>query len=114
MLILQTRHRWMVISGVLVLIAATVDTDAHTLGEFALEFGIGATLAAALIIFCWFFGQRNYLAYALVLWLGMLASPAAQLMGTARQWHAWAIVVVMVVSVLWAIWPAFTRRRDGV
>jgi membrane protease YdiL (CAAX protease family) len=113
MLIYQTRRRWMVIAGALVAIAATVTTDVRTPGEFALEFGHGATVAAALVIFCWFFGRRNYLAYALVVWLGTLAGPAGQLMGTARQWHAWAIVAVMVVSVLWAVWPAFADNEGG-
>jgi hypothetical protein len=48
----------------------------------------------------------------LVLWLATLAGSVAQLMGTARQWHAGAIVSVMVVSVLWAVWPAFASDKE--
>jgi hypothetical protein len=43
--------------------------DVRTPGEFLLHYVISLTTAAAGIAFCWFFARRNYLAYALVLWL---------------------------------------------
>jgi hypothetical protein len=112
MMIFQVRRRWMTVPAVMLALVALVSGDVHTAGEFALEYGMALSMAAAAIAFCWFFGRKNYLAYALVLWLGSLVGPLAELMGTARRVNAWAIIVVMAVSLIWAAAPAL-RRREG-
>jgi membrane protease YdiL (CAAX protease family) len=114
MLIVQVNQRWAVVIGVMLALIATVSTDAHTIGEFALEYGMAVSMAATVLLFCWFFGRRNYLAYALVLWLASLASPLAELMATgngAMQAQGWIIVLVAVISVVWAAGPAVWRRK---
>jgi hypothetical protein len=109
MLILQAHRRAILVPGALIAVSALVDSRAHNLGEFALEYGLGLSLAAAAIIFCWYFARRNYLAYALVFWLVSLAGPFAELRDTSRSLHAWIIVVVIVLSLLWSIAPALSR-----
>jgi membrane protease YdiL (CAAX protease family) len=115
MLIYQAKQRWMVVAGAMVALVALVSGNAHTAGEFALEYGLAVSMAAAAIAFCWFFGRRNYLAYALVLWLASLATPMAELMATGNasmQAQAWAIVLVMVVSLVWAAGPAIAAMHS--
>jgi MFS family permease len=109
MMVYQTKRLWLLLLGVLIGLGALVSTDARTLSEFSLEYGMAVSVAAAVVVFCWFFGRRNYLAYALILWLAALQGPLSDLMGTGNpslQAQAWAIVVVMVLSVLWAVGPA--------
>ncbi len=109
MMILQAHHRWYVIPCAIAAIVGLVSNQTHTAGELALEYGLALSLAAAAIAFCWFFARRNYLAYALVLWLASLAGSVADLIGTSRAAHAWTLVLVMGVSVVWACAPAMQR-----
>jgi membrane protease YdiL (CAAX protease family) len=111
MMVYQARRRWMLVSGTLVLLTAMVSNDVRTAPEFALEFGEAALTAAASVAFCWFFSRRNYLAYALLLWLSGLAVPMMELIGTYRQAQGWAIVAVMALSVVWVVWPVFHRPQ---
>jgi membrane protease YdiL (CAAX protease family) len=114
MLIFQVKKRWMIVAGVMVALIAVISTDVRTAGEFALEYGLAVSMAAAGVAFCWFFARRNYLAYALVLWLASLASPVAELMATKNgpmQAQGWTIVLVMAVSVVWAAGPAMWKRK---
>jgi membrane protease YdiL (CAAX protease family) len=113
MLIFQTPRRSLLIPGALIALLGMVDTSAHTLGEFALEYGLALSLAAAGVVFCWFFARRNYLAYALVLWLAALAGPVGELVGTSRAAQGWLIVAVMVVSVVWAVGPGWRLQKEN-
>jgi hypothetical protein len=111
MMILQAHRRWYVIPCAIVAIVGLVSNQTHTVGELALEYGLALSLAAAAVAFCWFFARRNYLAYALVLWLASLAGSVADLIGTSRAAHAWMLVLVMGVSVVWACAPAMQRDQ---
>jgi len=106
MLILQAHRRSLLIPGALIAGLALVDSRVHTFGELAFEYGVGLMLVAAAVAFCWYFARKNYLAYALVFWLAALAGPVDELVGTSRSAHAWVIVVVMVVSLIWSVAPA--------
>jgi membrane protease YdiL (CAAX protease family) len=109
MLILQAHRRSLLIPGALIAVLALVDSRVHTFGELAFEYGVALMLVAAAVAFCWYFARKNYLAYALVFWLAALAGPIGELVGTSRSAHAWGIVVVMVVSLIWCAAPAFSR-----
>jgi membrane protease YdiL (CAAX protease family) len=114
MIVFQMRRQRVVVACTLIGLLAMVSNNVHTASEFALEYGIAVTAAAAAVAFCWFFGRRNYVAYTLVVWLGALAGPMAELMAThngSMQAHAWLIVLVMVVSLVWVAAPALQGRE---
>jgi membrane protein implicated in regulation of membrane protease activity len=70
-------------------------------------------MAAAGIAFCWFFARRNYLSYALVIWLVALRTPMMQLLGTgnpALQMQGYLIAAIMAATLIWAFAPALLRR----
>ena len=102
--------RW---TAALVALCATLPSEVRTPGEFLLHYAISLVWAAAGIAFCRFLGRRNYLAYALVLWLMTLRSPMMQLLGTgnaALQLQGWLIAGIMAASVMWAVAPALLGR----
>jgi len=73
---------------------------------------IAVACAAA---FCIWFGRRNWLAYALVLWLLALRAPLLELLGNGNpslDAQGWAILAVMAASILWVAAPAFGRARN--
>ena len=97
----------------LLALCATVSSEVRTPGEFLLNYVISLAIAAAGIAFCWFFARRNYLAYALLLWLAALRAPMMQLLGTANpalQVQAYLIAGILAASVAWVVAPALFRR----
>ena len=99
----------------LLALCATLPSEVRTPGEFLLQYTISLAMAAAGIAFCWFFARRNYLAYALVLWLMALRTPMMQLLDTgnpALQLQGWLIAAIMAASVVWAVAPAWLGRRS--
>jgi hypothetical protein len=73
-------------------------------------------MAAAAIAFCRYFGRRNYLAYALMIWLMALRPPMTQLFGTgnsALEMQGWLLAGVVAASVIWAVAPAISRRAKA-
>ena len=104
----QLTKPWMRFAAVLLALCATVPSEVRTPGEFLLQYAIALAMAAAGIAFCWFFARRNYLAYALVLWLMALRTPMLQLLGTgnaALMMQGWLIAAIMAASVIWAFAP---------
>ena len=102
--------RW---AAALFALAATLPSEVRAPGEFLLHYTISLVTAAAGIAFCRFFARRNYLAYALVLWLMTLRTPMMQLLNTgnaALQAQGWLIAGIMAASVAWAVAPALLRR----
>jgi hypothetical protein len=100
-------------AAVLLALCATLPSEVRTPGEFLLHYTISLATAAAGIAFCWFFARRNYLAYALVLWLMSLRTPMMQLLDTgngALQLQGWLIAGIMAASVAWAVAPALRWR----
>ena len=60
------------------------------------------------------FARHNWLAYGVVLWVAALRSPLSQLFGNGNaslEAQGWIVAVVLGVSFLWAIAPAFWRPR---
>jgi len=103
-------------AAALLALCATLPSEVRTPGEFLLHYTISLATAAAGIAFCWFFARRNYLAYALVLWMMTLRTPMMQLLGTgnaALQVQGWVIAGMMAASVAWAVAPAFGHGSGG-
>jgi hypothetical protein len=110
----NTRKTWMRIVGTLVALCAILPGDIRTPGEFALQYAIALAIAACSFAFFHFFGRRNYLAYALVLWLLALYEPMMHLLGNGNAYHemhGWIVAAIMAASVLWAVGPALTNRQ---
>ena len=109
----QLTKPWIRYGVVLLALCATLPSEVRTPGEWILHYTISLATAAAGIAFCWFFARRNYLAYALVLWLMALRTPMMQLLDTgngALQMQGWLIAGIMAASVAWAVAPAWFGR----
>jgi hypothetical protein len=103
-------------AAVLLALCATLPSEVRTPGEFLLHYTISLATATAGIAFCWFFARRNYLAYALLLWLMALRTPMMQLLDTgnpALQMQGWLIAAIIAASVAWAVAPAWLGRGRG-
>jgi hypothetical protein len=112
----QIRHRWMLVAGALGGLCVLLPMGMRTPAEFALAYGLAASVGAAAVAFCWFFARRNYLAYALVLWLMALRGPLGELLGNGNpslDIQARILVVVMALSVGWVLAPALNRAPDS-
>ena len=112
----QLTRPWMRYAAALLALCATLPSEVRTPGEFLLHYTISLAMAAAGIAFCWFFARRNYLAYALVLWLMALRTPMMQLLGTgngALEMQAWLIAAIMAATLVWAVAPALLGRGRG-
>jgi hypothetical protein len=99
----------------LLALCATLPSEVRTPGEFLLHYTISLAMAAAGIAFCWFFARRNYLAYALVLWLMALRTPMMQLVGTgnrALEMQGWLIGAIMAATLVWVVAPAVLGRAN--
>src|ERR1019366_787154 len=99
----------------LLALCATLPSEVRTPGEFLLHYGISLAMAGAGIAFCWFFARRNYLAYALVIWLMALRTPMMQLFGSgnrALEMQAWTIGAIMAATLVWVVAPAVLRRAN--
>jgi hypothetical protein len=97
---------WVRCAALLLALCATLPSEIRTPGEWLLHYAISLATAAAGIAFCWFFARRNYLAYALVIWLMALRTPMMQLLGThnaALQTQAWLIAAIMAATLIWAL-----------
>jgi membrane protease YdiL (CAAX protease family) len=108
----QVTKPWMRIAGVLVALCALLPGEIRTPGEFALQYAIVLAMAAAAYAFCRIFARRNYLAYALVLWLAALRGPMAQLLGNGNaglEMQGWIVAAIMGASVLWAVAPSLGK-----
>jgi hypothetical protein len=104
---------WMLrCAAALLALCATIPGEVRTPGEFLLNYVISLALATGGIAFCWFFARRNYLAYALVLWLVALRTPMLQLLDTANsslQTQGYVLAAIMLATLIWALAPAFLR-----
>ncbi len=109
----QLTRPWMRYAAALLALCATVPSEVRTPGEFILQYTISLAMAAAGVAFCWFFARRNYLAYALVIWLVALRTPMLQLLGTgnpALLMQGYLIGAIMAATLIWAFAPALLRR----
>ncbi|MCX6629736.1 MAG: CPBP family intramembrane metalloprotease [Candidatus Solibacter sp.] len=112
----QLTKPWMRYAAALLALCASLPNEIRTPGECLLHYTISLAMASAGIAFCWFFARRNYLAYALVLWLMALRTPMTQLLSSgngALQMQAWLIAGIMAATVVWAAGPALLKRADS-
>jgi hypothetical protein len=109
----QLNRNWIRFAAALLALCATIPGEVRTPGEFFLHYTISLAMAAAGVAFCWFFARRNYLAYALVLWLVALRTPMMQLLGSgnsALQVQGYLVAAIIAATLIWALAPAFLRR----
>jgi len=102
-------RRWMQAPLVLLVLLAAAPQQVRTPGELALEYGVLLAGCAAALAFFFWFGRRNYLAYALVFWLVSLRGPLAELFGNdlpGAHAQGWIVAAVMALSVIWVVLPA--------
>jgi hypothetical protein len=113
LLVYQTRKRWLLALIGLAALFVGLPGEVRTPGEFLLQYGEAAVAGGCAVLFCLWIARRNYLAYALVLWMMALRTPMMQLFGNGNpglQMQGWALAGVLAVSILWAVAPAFGRR----
>jgi hypothetical protein len=109
----QLMKPWMHVAVALLGLFATLPAAARTPGEFLLHYTISLIWVAAGIAFCRYFARRNYLAYALIIWLVALRAPMMELLGTgnaALQAQGWMIGGIMAATLAWAVAPALSKR----
>jgi hypothetical protein len=97
----------------LLALCATLPSEVRTPGEFLVFYTVALVMAGAGIAFCWFFARRNYLAYALVIWLMALRTPLMQLLGSGNRTleiQGWMVAAIMAATLVWAVAPALGRR----
>jgi len=116
LLVYQVRNRWLLALIGLAALFAGLPGEVRTAGEFLLQYGEALVAGACAVLFCLWIARRNYLAYALVLWMIALRTPMMQLFGNANpglQMQGWALAGALAVSILWAAAPAFGRRATS-
>ncbi|MGD0773894.1 MAG: CPBP family intramembrane glutamic endopeptidase [Candidatus Solibacter sp.] len=109
----QLAKPWTRYGAALLALCATLPSEVRTPGEFLLHYAISLAMAGAGMAFCWFFARRNYLAYALTVWLMALRAPLMQLLGSgnrALEMQAWMVAAIMAATLIWAVAPALRRR----
>jgi membrane protease YdiL (CAAX protease family) len=109
----QLAKPWTRYGAALLALCATLPSEVRTPGEFLLHYAISLAMAGAGMAFCWFFARRNYLAYALTIWLMALRAPLMQLLGSgnrALEMQAWMVAAIMAATLIWAVAPALRRR----
>jgi membrane protease YdiL (CAAX protease family) len=101
-------------------LAATVcniSDGARTVPEAALSYvHIALVLGGMLIVYRWF-GRRNYLAYALIVWIEEVHSAAEDLLGNPNSTynlHGWIIVAAGATAVVWFVLPATKKEEIAV
>jgi membrane protease YdiL (CAAX protease family) len=105
-LIRKTPRRWMLAPLALLAVFVPLSADAHTAGEFALEYGSACVTLAGLVLLFRYFARDNYLAYALILLAAALRVPLAELLGTANptlRMQGWIVAGALAATVAWKI-----------
>jgi hypothetical protein len=105
------RKRWLV-AAALLLAAASLSNEVRTSGELALQYAPALFSVICAAAFCFWFGRRNYLAYALVLGVMALRSGMMELLGSANaglRAQGWMVAVVAGLAVVWAVLPGLRK-----
>jgi membrane protease YdiL (CAAX protease family) len=112
LLVGMLRKRWMVAGLVAVAAAAGLSNGIRTSGELALQYGPALLSVACAVVFCRWFGRKNYLAYALVFFVMALRSAMLELFGTGNQGlqtQGWMVAAVAALGIAWAVLPAWRK-----
>jgi membrane protease YdiL (CAAX protease family) len=99
----------------LLALLALASQNGRTPAELALSYGPILVAGAAAVIFCRWFGRRNYLAYALVLWAAGLRTFLPDLLGNPNQrYHmqGWVVLGAGLATAAWLLLPA-ARKNTG-
>jgi membrane protease YdiL (CAAX protease family) len=86
--------------------------DIRTPAEFALHVSTALLGVAAAAVFCFWFARRNYLAYALTLFLWSLTGPILELAGNPNpryQFQFWILLAVAALAII-AVLTSGTSR----
>jgi hypothetical protein len=108
-----SRYRWWVIALGLIALAGMLPSDVHTIGEVLLAYSERLVQVSVIVAMCVFFFKRNLLAYGLAAWTISLGSAAVGLFAqqnTRLQLQGWIVICVLLLTVTWAIAPAFYSR----
>jgi hypothetical protein len=106
------RKRWMLAGLIVLAAAAALSNEIRTPGELALQYGPALLSVACAVVFCHWFGRKNYLAYALVFFVMALRSALLELFGSGNAGLAaqgWMVVAVGALVMVWAVLPAWRR-----
>ncbi len=113
-LTVRSRQRWWVIALVLIALAGMLPGGVHTIGEFLLAYSERLVQASVIVAMCVFLLRNNLLAYGLAVWTITLGSAAAELFAqqnTRLQLQGWIVIGILLLTVTWAIAPAFSRPQ---
>jgi membrane protease YdiL (CAAX protease family) len=116
LVIYQVRKPWILVVAGLLAVAVMMPGDVRTPGEVALYYPLALLSAAGGLGLCWFFARRNYLAYALLVWMLALRGPMMELFGngnSALNMWGWVIAAVMALTAVWAAAPAVMARKGA-
>jgi hypothetical protein len=116
LIIQRLPKRWMIAPLAALALFANLSGEIRTPGEFALQYGMAMIWAGCAVLFCLSFARKNYLAYALALWMLALRTPMMQLFGTgnpALERQGWMVAGVLAVTVAWAVAAAMRRRGEA-
>jgi len=88
--------------------------EARTIAEAALSYShIVFLFGCALVLYRWF-GRRNYLAYALIIWIEEFHSGISDLLGNPNSTyhlHGWIMVAAGAATIVWFVLPA-TKKEE--
>jgi hypothetical protein len=109
-----SRYRWWVVALGLIALAGMLPGEVHTFGEFLLAYSELLVQAGVIVAVCVFLIRDNLLAYGLAAWTITLGSAAAELFEQQNprlQLQGWIVICILLLTVSWAIAPAFYRPR---
>ncbi len=108
-------RRWLAFLTGLVALGGMLPGDVQTWGEFAFYFVDGLAAAVVIAAVCLWLARDNVLAYVLAAWTVSLSSAAAGLFAQHNprlNFNGWLVVVVLLLSLAWAVSPSLIRMRD--
>jgi membrane protease YdiL (CAAX protease family) len=104
-------RRWMLWPFAAAAVFISVSPGVHAPAEFALQYGIAAAAAAAVVTFCRWFGRRNYLAYALAFWIFGFRGALEEL--SHRPVQLSIVALVLAATVVWTVLPALAKKAGA-
>lgn len=104
-LLLRYARGWLARILLLLLPFAAFPGNVRTPGELALRYAIGAAGIVAIVVFCRYFARRNYLAYAVALWVAAFQGDLGQLYGNTPPAQFWTLAAIAAAGLLWVLLP---------
>ena len=105
-LLFQRRRAWLPWAVLALLPFLAFPGGIHTPGELALRYtGTALSLVAVGFAFCRWFARRNYLAYAVAVWVSALAAEFGEMYGNTAPVHFWVFLTILFGGLAWALLP---------